>query len=146
MTIRSAIAIVALATGAPAFAETVHVKIADGASYEQALVCFQFHGVSAQVMKAASESPQAAAEEKARLETMSGFAGFVQAHWRAHIDTVKGERSKDQLNADLKSMTSHVIADAQAGLDGDAAARERQREVELTCLGFEERKVVADAE
>lgn len=146
MIVRSSLAAVVLAgaIALPATAESVQVKIADGAPYEQSLICYQFHGVSGQIMKAAAESGELAGEQKQRLEMMSGFAGFLQAHWRQHIETVKGDKTADQVNADLQAKTAHVIADAQAGLGGDEAARTRQQEVEKSCLEYEERTMVED--
>lgn len=129
-----------------AAAETVTVNISNDASYEQSLICYQFHGVSSQVMKAASESEGLPEEEKQRLAMMSGFAGYLQQHWRAHISDIKGERTLDQVNADLQEKTKHVIADAQSGLAGDKDARARQQEVEKSCVSYEDRKVVEDAE
>ncbi len=146
MLIRSAVAAAVVAGGIvlPASAESVQVKIADNAPYEQSLVCYQFHSVSGQIMQAASQSGEVQGEQKQRLEMMSGFAGFLQAHWREHIETVKGDRSTEQVNTDLQQKTAHVIEDAQAGLSGDTAARTRQQEVEKSCLEYEERTVIED--
>lgn len=126
-------------------AETVVVNISDDAPYEQSLICYQFHGVSSQVMKAASQSEDLGAEDKQRLEMLSGFAGYLQQHWRQHINEIKGERTLDQVNADLQEKTKHVIADAQSGLEGDTEARARQQALEKSCVSYEDRQVVQDA-
>ena len=66
MMIRSAVAAVVVAGGIalPAAAESVQVKIADNAPYEQSLVCYQFHGVSGQIMQAASQSGEVEGEQE----------------------------------------------------------------------------------
>ncbi len=125
-------------------AETLVIDIADDAPYEQSLVCFQFHGVAAQVMKAASQSEKLPAEEQQRLAMMGGFADFVQQHWHEHIESIRGERSPEQVGADLKEKTAHVIADAQSGLQGDVEAQARQQEIEKSCVSYEGRKLVED--
>lgn len=128
-----------------AMAETVTVNIAADAPYDQSLICYQFHGIAAQVMKAASESADVPQEDKQGLAVMSQFAGYMQQHWHQHIDAVKGERTLEQVNADLKSKTAHVIADAEASLNGDKEAQARQQAIEKACVGYEGRKVVEDA-
>lgn len=126
-------------------AETVVVNISDDAPYEQSLICYQFHGVSSQVMKAASQSEGLGAEDKQRLEMLSGFAGCLQQHWRQHINEIKGARTLEQVNADLKAKTANVIADAQSSIEGDKEARARQQALEKSCVSYEGRKLVEDA-
>ncbi len=136
----------AVLASASVSAETVTVTISNDAPYETALKCYQFHGVSSQVMKAASESAEIPEATRQRLAEMSGFAGFVQQHWRQHVNATKGDRSSEQVNADLKTKTASVIADAKSGIEGDASALERQRKLEQTCALLEQREVIADAE
>jgi hypothetical protein len=109
----------------PAFSENARVSVRDGATYEDALKCYQYYSVAAELAKKLEKNPQANADQAAAFQLQGIYARQLLGIWSAKIDELKAQRTHAQLDADVKKAGAPIIADANAAVKGDQGAIER---------------------
>jgi hypothetical protein len=122
---------------AAAGAQTSRISIAPKATYDDAVVCYQYYSIAMELARKLEKSPNATADQAAGFQLQAILAKQVLAAWSGHLEDVKGKRTKAQIDADLKKLGEPVVKDANAALDGDKAAAERGSARGKTCAGFE---------
>jgi hypothetical protein len=120
-----------------AHAQEKRVSISPRATYDDALVCYQYYAVAAELAHKLERDPKASADQAAGFQLQALAAKRALAGWSGRIEDVKGKRTQKQLDADLKKVGDPVVADANAALGGDKAAAERGAARGKTCAGFE---------
>lgn len=113
------------------------VSVSPKATYDEALVCYQYYTVAAELARKLERDPKATADQAAGFQLQALAAKRALAGWSAHIETVKGKRTQKQIDADLKKAGEPVVSDANAALGGDKAAAERGSARGKSCAGFE---------
>jgi hypothetical protein len=116
---------------------TVKVNIDSGASYEQALKCYEYYDVAQQVADARAAKAEAGSDAQKDLQSHSATDKFLKTSWNRHIDQTKGKKSNKVIDDDLAKAGAPIIADANAGLGGDAAASARYEAIQTKCKTFE---------
>jgi hypothetical protein len=130
---KSAIALPILVLfAAPAVAQTKPPK-AKTPSYEEALACFQYYSVAAELASKLEKTEKPNADQAAGFELQALDAKKLQAVWSQHIRTVAGKRTDGQIDADLKKLGAPIVADANAALQGDQAAALRAQTRGKSC-------------
>jgi hypothetical protein len=125
------------AIGGVAHAQEKRVSISPRATYDDALVCYQYYAIAAELARKLEKDPKASADQAAGFQLQVLAAKRALSGWSGRIEDVKGKRTQKQLDADLKKAGDPVVADANAALDGDKAAAERGAARGKTCAGFE---------
>ena len=120
-----------------AHAQEKRLSIAPSASYDDALVCYQYYTVAEELARKLEKDPKSSADQSAGFELQALAARRALAIWSGHVESIKGKRTKKQIDADLKKLGAPVLADANAALGGDKAAAGRGAARGKTCAGFE---------
>lgn len=132
------LAFVALTSmSATAAAQTGQVRISTEATYENALVCYQHYSIGMELARKLEKSPEASADEAAGFQLQVIAIRKVLASWSEYLGEKAGDRTKAQIDADLKKLGDPLVADANAALGGDKAAAERGAARSKMCSGFE---------
>ena len=137
MSKRMLVLAVVLASVGAAHAQEKRVSISPKATYDQAVVCYQYYAVAAELARKLEKDPRSSADQAAGFQLQALAAKRALSGWSGHIENVKGKRTKTQLDADLRRLGDAVVADANAALGGDKAAVERNRDRGDKCSGFE---------
>lgn len=120
-----------------AHAQEKRVSISPKATYDDALVCYQYYTVAAELARKLEKDPKASADQAAGFQLQVLAAKRALSGWSGRIEDVKGKRTQKQIDADLRKAGDPVVADANAALGGDKAAAERGAARGKTCAGFE---------
>jgi len=132
------------APAAPQAASTqAMIKIDASSTYEDALTCYQFHGVSMQIANAMKGRANLADNQKAQYESVAKMSTYLQQKWFVRIGETGPGKTKEQLNTDLQAVAGGVVTDANAGLSGDAAAQARNTALRDKCKTFEKVEQIA---
>lgn len=114
------------------------VLIDPSSTYNDALRCYQFHGVAMQIAKAMEGRANLAENQKAQYESVARMSGYLQAKWFQRIGELNtSKKGPAELNADLQSVAGSVVVDANAGLGGDKDAQARNDALKTQCKTFE---------
>ena len=114
------------------------VLIDASSTYNDALKCYQFHGVAMQIAKAMEGRANVAENQKAQYESVAKLSGYLQAKWFQRIGELNTTRKTPaELNNDLQSVAGAVVVDANAGLGGDKDAQTRNDALKTQCKTFE---------
>ena len=128
----------ALAGAGAAHAQaTPRISISPKATYEDAVVCYQYYTVAAELARKLEKDPKSTADQAAGFQLQALAAKRALSSWSGRIEDVKGKRTKKEIDADLEKLGDPVVADANAALGGDKAAAERGAQRGKTCAGFE---------
>ncbi|MBI1339148.1 hypothetical protein GC169_02895 [bacterium] len=133
----SAVATLALAPSLSAQRPGVVVTIDPQAGYEQALACYRYYDVAEQVANATLPTLEAGSEQRKALQVRNVVNQTLKMTWNKHIDATKGGKSGAEIDADLDRVGAPIIADANAGLGGDAEATARYDAVQVQCKTLE---------
>ena len=117
--------------------QLMRISISPGATYDDAVICYQYYSVTAELAQKLERDPKATADQAAGFQLKALAAKRSLAGWSGHIEAVKGKRTQKQIDADLKKLGEPVVTDANAALGGDKAAAERATARGRTCAGFE---------
>jgi hypothetical protein len=117
--------------------EKVKVNIDASANYEQALKCYEYYDIAQQVADARAAKAAAGSDAQKDLQSQGATDKFLKASWNKHIDDTKGKKSNKAVDDDLAAAGAPIIADANAGLGGDAAASARYEAIQAKCKTFE---------
>jgi hypothetical protein len=131
------IAALALLAAAPASAQGPHVTISDKAAYADALTCYQYYTLAAQLARKLEQDPKASADQAAGFELQALAARRALAAWSLRVDAAAGARTKQEIDVDLKKLGAPVVADANAAVAGDKTAAARGRSRGDKCAKFE---------
>jgi hypothetical protein len=130
--------LVAALVAPPALAQTPPMlAISPEAGYDLSLRCYQYYDVEAQIAQARAARARAGSSEAAELDKRLSLVRAFKAAWNRSIETTKGDRSGDVIDADLLREGAPVIADANAGLAGDRAAADRVAALHAACRSAE---------
>ena len=132
----SAVAAVSLCASAVGQA-TLKVNIDAGANYDQALKCYEYYDVAQQVADARAAKAEAGSDAQKGLQSQIATDKFLKMSWNKHIDETKGKKSNKVVDDDLAKAGAPIIADANAGLGGDAGASGRYEAVQAKCKTYE---------
>ncbi len=127
----------ALASAGAAHAQESRVSISPRATYDNAVVCYQYYAIAAELARKLEKDQKSTADQAAGFQLQALAAKRALSGWSGHIEDVKGKRTKTQIDADLKKLGDPVVADVNAAVDGDKAAAERGTARGKTCAGFE---------
>ena len=108
-----------------AHAQEKRVVISTLAPFDDALVCYQYYTVAAELARKLERDPKASADQAAGFQLQRLAANRALSGWSAHIESTRGKRTQKQIDADLKKLGEPVLADANAALGGDKAAADR---------------------
>jgi hypothetical protein len=122
---------------ATASAQSTQVRISPEATYETALICYQHYATGVELARKLEKSPEASADEAAGFQLQAIQLRKVLASWSNHLGEKAGDRTREQIDSDLKDLGSPVVADANAALGGDKAAAGRGVERSRTCTKLE---------
>jgi hypothetical protein len=117
--------------------EKVKVNIDGGASYEQALKCYEYYDIAQQVADARAAKAEAGSDAQKDLQSHSATDKLLKTSWNKHIDETKGKKSNKVVDDDLAKAGAPIIADANAGLGGNAAASARYEAIQAKCKTYE---------
>jgi hypothetical protein len=117
--------------------QQMRISISPKATYEAALVCYQYYSIAVEVANTLEKNPKATADQAAGFQLQALAAKRALSSWSGHIESVKGKRSKTQIDADLKKLGEPVVADVNAAAGGDKAAAERGIARGKTCADLE---------
>ena len=117
--------------------KATRISISPKATYDDAVVCYQYYTVAAELATKLEKDPKASADQAAGFQLQALAAKRALSGWSGHIEDVKGKRTKAQVDADLKKLGDPVVADVNAALGGDKAAVERGLARGKICAGFE---------
>ncbi len=120
-----------------AHAQEKRVVISTLASFDDALICYQYYTVAAELARKLERDPKATADQAAGFQLQAIAAKRALTGWSAHIEASKGKRTQKQIDADLQKLGEPVVADANAALAGDKAAVERGIARGKKCSSFE---------
>jgi hypothetical protein len=134
---RLLVGVVALVSHGVAHAQEPRVSISPMATYENAVVCYQYYAIAAELARKLEKDPKSSADQAAGFQLQVLAAKRALSGWSGRIEDVKGKRTKMQIDADLKKLGDPVVADANAALGGDKAAAQRGAARGKTCAGFE---------
>ena len=130
------LAVVVVFAGA-AHAQAMRLSISPKATYDDAVVCYQYYTVAAELATKLEKDPKATADQAAGFQLQALAAKRALSGWSGHIEDVKGKRTKAQIDADLKKVGDPVVADVNAALGGDKAAAARGTQRGEKCSSFE---------
>lgn len=116
---------------------TASMTIDPASTYEDALTCYQYYGVSMQIANALKARPGLAENQVSQYDAVSRMSNYQQQVWFKRLGDVNGDKKVEEMNADLQRVAGGVITDANAGLGGDTAAQERNAAVKAKCHTFE---------
>ncbi|HVY90536.1 MAG TPA: hypothetical protein VG942_16845 [Hyphomonadaceae bacterium] len=126
------------AAAPPAKATVLAVlKISPDTTYEDALTCYQFHGVSKSIAEAMGKRANLSENQKTEYANAAKKSGYMQQMWFQRLGEVNGDKKPAEMNADLQRVAGGVVTDANAGLGGDKEALARNEAVREKCHGFE---------
>lgn len=108
-----------------------------GATYADALACYQHYEVAAELARKLEKSDKTSADAAAGFQLQAITARKAQAGWSRRIDVMAAGKSQAQINADLKKISAPVIADANLALTGDKAAAQRTATRAAACAKLE---------
>jgi hypothetical protein len=132
-----ALAAAALLGAGIAHAQTLRTSISPTATYDDAVVCYQYYSVAAELATKLEKDPKSTADQAAGFQLQALAAKRALSSWSGYIEDVKGKRTKAQIDDDLKKLGDPVVADVNAAVGGDKAAAERGTARGKTCAGFE---------
>ena len=130
------VAIILLETGV-GHAQTQRISISPKATYEDAVVCYQYYTVAAELARKLEKDPKSTADQAAGFQLQALAAKRALSSWSGRIEDVKGKRTKKEIDADLQKLGDPVVADVNAALGGDKDAAQRGLARGKTCAGFE---------
>jgi hypothetical protein len=108
------------------------------ATYGDALVCFQYYEVAAELARKLERNDNVSADAAAGFQLQALAARRAQAGWSQRVKAMSGGKSDAQISADLKRVSAPVIADANAALAGDKTGAERTAARAETCAKLED--------
>jgi hypothetical protein len=120
-----------------AHAQEKRVSISSKATWDEALTCYQYYTVAAELARKLEKDPKSSADQAAGFQLQALAAKRALSGWSGYIEDVKGKRTKAQIDADLKKVGDPVVADVNAALDGDKAAAARGTQRGEKCSSFE---------
>jgi hypothetical protein len=118
-------------------AQEKRVSIAPDATYDDAMVCYQYYAVAAELARKLEKDPRSSADQAAGFQLQALAAKRALVGWSGHVEAIRGKRTQKQIDADLREVGAPVVADANAALDGDKAAAQRGAARGKKCAGFE---------
>lgn len=111
------------------------IEIDANVTYDQALKCYRYYDVAEQVANA--RAGKATGDALKDLQTRATVDKALKSAWNKHIEDTKGKKSNKAVDEDLDRIAGSVVADANAGLSGDEAAKTRYEAIQTTCKAFE---------
>lgn len=120
----------------PAHAQAT-VVIDESASYDKALKCYRYYDVAQQVADARAGNAEEGSDAQKDFRRTSVASQVLKMAWNKHIDATKGKKSNAKVDADLEAVSGPIIADANAGLSGDAEAGARYDAIMTECRALE---------
>jgi hypothetical protein len=111
--------------------------ISDSATYGDAVVCYQYYSVAKELARKLEKSPRATADQAAGFELQALAANKALASWSRRIGEAAGNRTRAEIDADVKKLGAPVVADANAALRGDKSAAARGLARGDKCARFE---------
>ena len=129
----AAMALCATATGQT----TVKMTVDASATYDQSLKCYEYYDIAQQVADARAAKAEAGSQAQKDLQGRSATDKLLKMSWNKHIEETKAKKSNKVVDDDLAKAGAPIIADANAGLGGDAAATTRYEGIQATCKTFE---------
>jgi isocitrate lyase len=117
--------------------QAAKLVIADGASYDLSLRCYQYYDVEGQIAAARAARAQAGTPQAEELGKRVTVVKVVKNAWNLNIDKTKGDRKKGDVDKELESAGQPIVADANAGLGGDADAKARMEALHAECKAQE---------
>src|SRR5262245_42829612 len=97
-----------------AHAQEPRVTVSSKATYDDAVVCYQYYTVAAELARKLEKDPKSSADQAAGFQLQALAAKRALSGWSGYIETVKGKRTKAEIDADLKKLGDPVVADANA--------------------------------
>lgn len=118
-------------------AQEPRVRVSSKASYNDAVICYQYYTIAAELARKLERAQNTSADQAAGFELQAILAKRALNGWSKHLGGVAGKRSRAQIDADIKKLGAPVLADANAAVNGDRVAAKRGAERGKRCSTYE---------